>query len=118
MFSFIFTATQTAGALGGIGWLAEKMAKFAKWATLMVTNREARKLWTSGKKETLTKAFTTKGSTTESGGEEGDPPPAPDWETMTSLEADQAIQPALVGKSRKAMNNMQQAISRGKAQAA
>jgi hypothetical protein len=76
MFSFIFTATQTAGALGGIGWLAEKMAKFAKWATLMVTNREARKLWTSGKKETLTKAFTTKGSTTESGGEEGDPPPA------------------------------------------
>jgi hypothetical protein len=27
MFSFIFTATQTAGALGGIGWLAEQVAR-------------------------------------------------------------------------------------------
>jgi hypothetical protein len=119
MLSLMLSIGKTAGAVGGVGWLAEQVAKYYKWVAQKAVQMYAfAKSKASGKETSGSKTLTEEGAGETDSECEGDAPSAPDWETMTSLESDQAIQPVLVGKSRKALNNMQQAISRAKAQAA
>jgi hypothetical protein len=76
MFSFIFTATQLTGSIGGIGWLAEKMAKYAKWAYNKAKGIYAlRKLKTGSKETPEPETLTETGAGEEDSGNEGDPAP-------------------------------------------
>jgi hypothetical protein len=71
MFSFIFTATQTAGALGGIGWITEKIAKYSAMLYRRVMRNEKMQQFASRTKAKIKEALPTKGSGTESGVSEG-----------------------------------------------